>query len=94
MARKPQGPPQPIRWTIHRAAKKAVWVGEVEAADEREAIETAAAEHICHRRQHHRRRPHLQGNDRRGTQPAVVREAVAPMSFGVAITAIALPRFC
>jgi hypothetical protein len=42
MARKPQEPLQPVRWTIHRAAKKAVWVGEVEAVDEREAIEKAS----------------------------------------------------
>jgi hypothetical protein len=42
VARKPQEPPQPVRWTIHRAAKKAVWVGEVEAVDEREAIQKAA----------------------------------------------------
>ena len=30
MARKPEELPQPVKWTIRRAAKKAVWVGEVE----------------------------------------------------------------
>jgi hypothetical protein len=37
-------PPQPIRWAIYRAARKAMWLGEVEAVDEREAIEKAAKE--------------------------------------------------
>ena len=31
-------------WAIYKIAKKQVWVGEVEAADEREAVEKAAAE--------------------------------------------------
>jgi hypothetical protein len=41
VAQKPE-PPQPITWNIFRAAKKAVWVGEVEATDERDAIAKAA----------------------------------------------------
>jgi len=40
----PQSPPQPVTWTIHRAAKKAIRLGKVEATDEREAIENAAKE--------------------------------------------------
>jgi hypothetical protein len=42
VARKPQPPSQPATWTIYRAAKKAVRLDEVEATDEREAIEKAA----------------------------------------------------
>jgi hypothetical protein len=42
MARKPQPPSPPAIWTIYRAAKKAVRLGEVEAIDEPEAIEKAA----------------------------------------------------
>jgi hypothetical protein len=47
VARKPAEPsaqpPTPhIKWIIYRAAKKAVWLGDVEAVDEREAIEKAA----------------------------------------------------
>ena len=42
MARKPQPPSQPATWTIYRAAKKAVRLGEVEATDKQEAIEKAA----------------------------------------------------
>jgi hypothetical protein len=41
VARKP-GPTQPTRWTIYKLAAKQIWIGEVEAADEREAIEKAA----------------------------------------------------
>jgi hypothetical protein len=41
VARKPQSP-EPTRWAIYRAARKAIWLGEVEATDEREAIEKAA----------------------------------------------------
>jgi hypothetical protein len=37
----PQPAPLPL-WTIYRAAHKAVWIGEVEAADEHAAIEEAA----------------------------------------------------
>jgi hypothetical protein len=36
--RRSQPPLQPAIWTIYRAAKKAVRLGEVEATDEREAI--------------------------------------------------------
>jgi hypothetical protein len=43
MARKPpQQPPQLATWIIDRAAKKAVWLGDVEAMGEHEAIEKAA----------------------------------------------------
>jgi hypothetical protein len=37
MAKKPE-PQKPIVWSIYKIASKAVWLGEVEAADEREAI--------------------------------------------------------
>jgi hypothetical protein len=39
VARKPQPPSQPATWTVYRAAKKAVRLGEVEAIDGGEAIE-------------------------------------------------------
>jgi hypothetical protein len=42
MARKPEQPSKPIIWEIYRAAAKARWIGEVEAADEAEAIAKAA----------------------------------------------------
>jgi len=41
----PPEPPQPAplpRWTIHKAAHRLIWVGEVEAADEAAAIAKAA----------------------------------------------------
>ena len=46
MPRKPQQPPQPTktRWHVYKLAAKRQWVGEIEAADEREAIEIAAKE--------------------------------------------------
>ena len=37
----PPEPPQP-RWAIHKAAHRLIWVGEVEAASEAEAIAKAA----------------------------------------------------
>src|SRR5882672_8918759 len=45
MSRKPQ-PPQPIKtkWHVYKLAAKRQWVGEIEAVDEREAIEIAAKE--------------------------------------------------
>jgi hypothetical protein len=43
VARKPE-PPQPARWAIYKIAAKQTWIGEVEAVDEREAIEKAAKE--------------------------------------------------
>jgi len=43
LARMPREP-EPIRWTIFKLASKQAWVGEVEASDEREAIEKAAKE--------------------------------------------------
>jgi hypothetical protein len=36
--------PQPTTWTIYKVAAKQTRLGEVEAADEREAIEKAAKE--------------------------------------------------
>ena len=36
--------PQPTHWTIYYAGAKARYLGEVEATDEREAIEKAAKE--------------------------------------------------
>jgi hypothetical protein len=44
MGKKPE-PPKPISCSI---AAKATWVGEVEATDEREAIEEAATEFRYH----------------------------------------------
>jgi hypothetical protein len=41
MAKKPE-PAQPVRWSIYKIAAKQTWVGEVEAVDEREAIQKAA----------------------------------------------------
>ena len=43
MARKPEQP-QLSKWAIYKITAKQTRVGEVEAADEREAIEKAAAE--------------------------------------------------
>jgi hypothetical protein len=43
LSRKPQ-PPQTPSWTIYKLAAKQTWLGEVEATDEREAIEKAAEE--------------------------------------------------
>ena len=43
MAKKPE-PTVPIRWDIYRTAAKLRPLGTVEAADEHEAIEKAAAE--------------------------------------------------
>ena len=43
MTRKPQ-PAHHVTWTIYRAGCKAIWLGEVETADEREAIVKAAKE--------------------------------------------------
>jgi hypothetical protein len=39
-------PPQPTKtkWHVYKLAAKRRWVGEIEAADEREAIEIAARE--------------------------------------------------
>jgi hypothetical protein len=42
MTKKPP-PPQPIIWSIFKIAATQTWLGTVEAADEREAIEKAAA---------------------------------------------------
>jgi hypothetical protein len=44
MSRKPQQPPQPrkTRSHVYKLAAKRQWVGEIEAVDEREAIEIAA----------------------------------------------------
>jgi len=38
----PPPPASPPRWAIHKAAHRLIWVGEVEAAAESEAIEKAA----------------------------------------------------
>jgi hypothetical protein len=42
MAKKPE-PPKPTSWNVYKLANKAVWLGRVEALDETEAIEKAAA---------------------------------------------------
>jgi len=45
MARKPQQPPQRTKWHVYyKLAARREWVGEIEAVDEREAIEMAAKE--------------------------------------------------
>jgi len=41
---KPSEPSQPTEWTIYKVAAKQTRLGEVEAADEREAVEKAAKE--------------------------------------------------
>jgi hypothetical protein len=42
--RRPQPPSQPATWTIYRAAKKAVRLGDVEATDEADAITKAVGQ--------------------------------------------------
>ena len=49
MARKLHQPAPPIVWTIYKIAAKQVRIGEVEATDEREAVEKAANEFGQHR---------------------------------------------
>jgi hypothetical protein len=45
MPRKPQQPPQRTKWHLYyKFAARREWVGEIEAVDEREAIEIAAKE--------------------------------------------------
>jgi hypothetical protein len=44
MAKKPEPPPKLTTWTIYKIAAKAVRLGQVEAADESEAIEKGAVE--------------------------------------------------
>ena len=43
MAKKPE-PTKPIIWNVYKIAKKAVWLGTVEAPDDATAIEKAPAE--------------------------------------------------
>jgi len=45
MTKRPSKPQSPLSWNIYRAAKKAVWVGMVEAADADKAIEKAAKQY-------------------------------------------------
>jgi len=45
MSRKPQQPPKRTKWHVYyKFAARREWVGEIEAADEREAIQIAAKE--------------------------------------------------
>jgi hypothetical protein len=44
MAEKPEPPPQLTAWSVYKIAKKAAWLGIVEAPDKATAIEKAAAE--------------------------------------------------
>jgi hypothetical protein len=44
MAKKPKPPPKPIIWNVYKIAKKAVWLGTVEAPDKQAAVEKAAQE--------------------------------------------------
>jgi hypothetical protein len=39
-----QEPPKPISWDVYKIAKKAVWLGTVEAPDKQAAVEKAAHE--------------------------------------------------
>ena len=41
MAKKPEAP-KPIIWNVYKIAKKAVWLGTVEAPDKQAAVERAA----------------------------------------------------
>jgi Ser/Thr protein kinase RdoA (MazF antagonist) len=43
MAKKP-GPPTSASWDVYKIAKKAVWLGAVEAQDKQAAVEKAAQE--------------------------------------------------
>jgi hypothetical protein len=43
VAKKPE-PPKPKRWNVYKLASKAVWLGEVEATDEADAMEKGATE--------------------------------------------------
>jgi len=43
MAKKPK-PPKPSTWTVYKLAAKQVWLGDVEALDEAEAVTKMAAE--------------------------------------------------
>jgi hypothetical protein len=44
MAKKPEPPPELMGWSVYKIAKKAAWLGIVEAPDEQTAIEKAAGE--------------------------------------------------
>jgi hypothetical protein len=44
MAKKPELPPELTAWSVYKVAKKAMWLGTVEAPDKQTAIEKAAAE--------------------------------------------------
>jgi hypothetical protein len=44
MAKKPELPPELAAWSVYKIAKRAVWLGLVEAPNERAAIEKAAEE--------------------------------------------------
>jgi 2-C-methyl-D-erythritol 4-phosphate cytidylyltransferase len=41
VVREPQTP-QPMKWAIYKVAAKQIWIGEIEATDEAEAIQKAA----------------------------------------------------
>jgi hypothetical protein len=47
MAKKPE-PPKPTSWNVYKVAAKQTWVGEVEATDEREAIDEKAVTEFRH----------------------------------------------
>jgi hypothetical protein len=44
MAKKPEPPPQLTSWDVYKIAKKAVWLGTVEAPDKSATVEKAAQE--------------------------------------------------
>jgi hypothetical protein len=44
MAKKPEPPPELTAWSVYKIAKKAVWLGTVEAPDKQASVEKAAAE--------------------------------------------------
>lgn len=43
MVKKPE-PPKPTSWDVYKIAKKAIWLGTVEAPDKQAAVEKAAQE--------------------------------------------------
>jgi hypothetical protein len=43
MPKRPQ-PPGPTSWNVYKIAKKAIWLGSVEAPDKQAAVEKAAQE--------------------------------------------------
>jgi hypothetical protein len=47
MAEKPEPPPKPIIWNVYKIAKKAVWLGEVEALTRPPPVRKARPNSMC-----------------------------------------------